>query len=191
MCMRVDLPLDKKIVENQGWVTGPLGRRGSRAVGLLLAKPVLECCNFLSYRFPSPDGKVLGQITWGQICWLALWVPESRLGVDTLFCTVFSDLNARFVSISQSVFSSPLRYMLMTAFTILDIVFFKSKRTAIAKSCEVTHENWRYMTPEVLTDWSQFSRFYSRLISTNMDFCDILKRWIINSMTWPQSVSIV
>ena len=45
------------------------------------AAAVLECCNFLSYRFPSPVGKVLGQMTRGQVCWLALWVPESRLGV--------------------------------------------------------------------------------------------------------------
>ena len=55
--------------------TGPPGRRGPWAAGpsgLLLAKPVLECCDFLSYRFPSPDGKVLGQMTRGQICWLAL-----------------------------------------------------------------------------------------------------------------------
>ena len=48
LCMRVDLPLDK-IVENQDWATGPswaeaagpLGRRGPRAAGLLLAKPCL------------------------------------------------------------------------------------------------------------------------------------------------------
>ena len=26
--MRVDLPLDKKNVENQDWANGPLGRRG-------------------------------------------------------------------------------------------------------------------------------------------------------------------
>ena len=32
-------------------------------------------------------------------------------------------------------------YMLMTAFIILDIVVCKSKRTAIARSCEVTHED--------------------------------------------------
>ena len=56
LCMRVDLPLDKKNVENQDLATGPPGRRGpwaarpsgrlaagpSRpAVDLLLAKPVL------------------------------------------------------------------------------------------------------------------------------------------------------
>ena len=35
--MRVDLPLDKKTVENQDWVTGP---RGRGATGLLLAKPM-------------------------------------------------------------------------------------------------------------------------------------------------------
>ena len=33
---------------------------------------VLEYCNFLSYNFPSPDGKVVGQMTRGQVCWLAL-----------------------------------------------------------------------------------------------------------------------
>ena len=68
LCMRVDLPPDKKIVENQDLATRPPGRRGPWAVGrgpwavgrqafgppsrwaadLLLAKPVLECCNFLS-----------------------------------------------------------------------------------------------------------------------------------------------
>ena len=80
LCMRVDLPLDKKIVENQDQATGPLGRGrpwaaeplGRQAADLLLAKPVLECCNFLSQRFPSPDGKVLGQMSRGQVCWLAL-----------------------------------------------------------------------------------------------------------------------
>ena len=30
------------------------------------AAAVLRCCNFLSYRFHSPDGKVLGQMTRGQ-----------------------------------------------------------------------------------------------------------------------------
>ena len=47
LLMRVDLPLDKKTVENQDWATGPLGlraagplgRRGQWAAGLLLAKP--------------------------------------------------------------------------------------------------------------------------------------------------------
>ena len=38
--------------------------------------------------------------------------------------------------------------MLMTAFTILDIVLCKSKRTAIARSCEVTREDSRFTTPE-------------------------------------------
>ena len=80
LCMRVDLPPDKKIVENQDLATGPSWAvgRGPWAVGrgppsrwavaaadLLLAKSVLECCNFLSYRFPSPDGKVLGQMSRG------------------------------------------------------------------------------------------------------------------------------
>ena len=63
------------------WAAEPLSRRSPGAAGLLLAKPVLECCNFLSCRFPSPDGKVLGQMTRGQVCWLCLWVSESRLGV--------------------------------------------------------------------------------------------------------------
>ena len=64
LCMRVDLPPDKKIVENQDLATRPPGaggrgppglraaepldRRGPWAADLLLAKPVLECCNFLS-----------------------------------------------------------------------------------------------------------------------------------------------
>ena len=48
LCMRVDLPLDKKTVDNQDLATGPLpsraAGRGPRAVGrwaagLLLAKP--------------------------------------------------------------------------------------------------------------------------------------------------------
>ena len=49
--MRVDLPLDKKTVENQDWATGPPGRRtvagrgppgrsGPWAAGLFLAKPL-------------------------------------------------------------------------------------------------------------------------------------------------------
>ena len=43
--MRVDLPLDKKTVENQDWATGPqgrgpLGRPGPWAARLLLAKPL-------------------------------------------------------------------------------------------------------------------------------------------------------
>ena len=33
LCMRVDLPLDKKIVENQDWATRPLSRCGPRAAG--------------------------------------------------------------------------------------------------------------------------------------------------------------
>ena len=33
LCMCVDLPLDKKIVEKRDWATGPLERRGSRAEG--------------------------------------------------------------------------------------------------------------------------------------------------------------
>ena len=67
LCMRVDLPSDKKIVENQDLATRPLGAVGRQAFGplgavgrqafgppsrwaadLLLTKPVLECCNFLS-----------------------------------------------------------------------------------------------------------------------------------------------
>ena len=31
--MRVELPLDKKTVENQDWATGPRGRRGPWAAG--------------------------------------------------------------------------------------------------------------------------------------------------------------
>jgi len=31
--MRVDLPLDKKTVENQDWATGPPGRRASGPLG--------------------------------------------------------------------------------------------------------------------------------------------------------------
>ena len=72
LCMRMDLPPDEKIVENQDLATRPPGRRGPWSVDLLLAKPVLECCNFLSYCFPSPDGKLLGQMSRGQVCWLAL-----------------------------------------------------------------------------------------------------------------------
>ena len=55
--MRVDLPLDKKKLENQGWATGPPGRRGLSAAGpsgavgrwaagLLLAKPSKKSCLF-------------------------------------------------------------------------------------------------------------------------------------------------
>ena len=38
--MRVDLPLDKKTVENQDRASGPPGCRGPWAAGLLLAKPL-------------------------------------------------------------------------------------------------------------------------------------------------------
>ena len=52
LCMRVDLPPDK----NQDLATRPPGAVGRQAFGppsrwaadLLLAKPALECCNFLS-----------------------------------------------------------------------------------------------------------------------------------------------
>ena len=50
-------------------------------------------------------------------------------------CLVLSEMRSLYLSIS---FSSPLWYIPMTAFTILDILPCKSKRTAIAKSCEVT-----------------------------------------------------
>ena len=33
LCMRVDLPLDKKTVENQDWATGPTGRRAAGPPG--------------------------------------------------------------------------------------------------------------------------------------------------------------
>ena len=33
LCMRVDLPLDKKIVENQDQAAGPLGRRAAGPLG--------------------------------------------------------------------------------------------------------------------------------------------------------------
>ena len=190
LCMRVDLPLDKKLwkIRTRPPATGPSWAVGRRAADLLLAKPVLECCNFLSSRFPSPDGKVLGQMSRGQVCWLALWVPESRLGVffqivDTLFYTVFSDRNERFVSLDR--FFLPCSIYANDRLHILDIVLCKSKRTAIARSCEVTRQDWRLTTPEVWTDGSQFCRFYSRLTSTNMHFCDILKQSIINGMSWP------
>ena len=38
--LRVDLPLDKKTVENQDWASGPPGCRGPWAAGLLLTKPL-------------------------------------------------------------------------------------------------------------------------------------------------------
>ena len=37
--MRVDLPLDKKTVENQGRATGPPGRRAAGPLGLRVAGP--------------------------------------------------------------------------------------------------------------------------------------------------------
>ena len=39
LCMRVDLPPDKKIVENQDLATRPPGRRGPWAVGRRAAGP--------------------------------------------------------------------------------------------------------------------------------------------------------
>ena len=95
------------------------------------AAAVLECCNFLSYRFSSPGGKVLGQMTRGQIYWLALW---SRLGVflklsiPSVVLSSVTETRALYLSIG---FSCPLRYILMTAFTILDIVLLKSKRCPV------------------------------------------------------------
>ena len=73
LCIRVDLSLDKKKM----WKirTWPLG------CGPAFSKTCVRMLNNLSYRFPSPDGKVLGQMSRGQVCWLALGVPESRLGV--------------------------------------------------------------------------------------------------------------
>ena len=35
LCMRVDLPLDRKTVENEDWATGPPGRRRPWAFGPL------------------------------------------------------------------------------------------------------------------------------------------------------------
>ena len=42
LCMRVDLPLDKKIVENQDWATRPLRRCGPRASGRWSARRNLQ-----------------------------------------------------------------------------------------------------------------------------------------------------
>ena len=102
------------------------------------AAAVLECCNFLSYRFPSPVGKVLSQMTRGQACSLS---PRKsarcflKLSIPCFVLSSVTEMHALYLSIG---FSSPLRYMLMTAFTILYIVLWKSKRTATARSCEVT-----------------------------------------------------
>ena len=38
LCTRVDLPLDKKIVENQDWATGPSWTAGRRAFGPAFSK---------------------------------------------------------------------------------------------------------------------------------------------------------
>ena len=60
--MRVDLPLDKKTVENQDWATGPPGHRaagpsGRGAVaGLLLAKP-LPKPSFARALYPRDGGR--------------------------------------------------------------------------------------------------------------------------------------
>ena len=57
---------------------GPSWAVGRRAAGRLDRGPafiktrVRMLLFFLSYRFPSPDGKVLGQMSRGQVCWLAL-----------------------------------------------------------------------------------------------------------------------
>ena len=42
LCMRVDLPLDKKIVENQDWATRPLSRCTPRALGRWSARRNLQ-----------------------------------------------------------------------------------------------------------------------------------------------------
>ena len=72
-----------------------------------------------------------------------------KLSISCFVLSSETEIRALYLSIG---FSSPLRYMLMTAFTILDIVLCKSKWTAIARSCEVTREDWRLTTPEVLID---------------------------------------
>ena len=94
-----------------------------------------------SYRLASPVSKVRSnhcQMIRGQVCRLALWVPESRLGrvffklsIPCFILSSVTDMRALYLSIG---FSSPLRYMLTTAFTILNNVLCKSKRTAIARS---------------------------------------------------------
>ena len=126
-------------MENQDLAAGPPGRRGPWAVGrgppgfraaeplgrwaadLLLAKPVLECRNFLSYRFPSPDGKVLGQMSRVQVCWLNCSLSPRKparcylkLSIPCFVLSSVTEMRALYLSID---FSSPLRYMLMTAFT--------------------------------------------------------------------------
>ena len=67
LCMRMDLQLDKKTVENQDWATGPLratGPSGPRAVGhwamgLLLAKPIEYMIYFIiSFSFSSRSNKL-------------------------------------------------------------------------------------------------------------------------------------
>ena len=39
LCMGVDLPLDKKTVENRDWATGPPGRRAAGLLGRRVAGP--------------------------------------------------------------------------------------------------------------------------------------------------------
>ena len=63
---------------------------------------------------------------------------NSDFSVPCFVLSSVTEMRALYLSIG---FSSPVRYMLMTAFTILDIVLCKSKRTAIARSCEVTRED--------------------------------------------------
>ena len=73
LCMRVDLPPDKKKMwKIRTWspgrrAAGPPGRRGPWAVGRQAFGPL--------------GRRGLGQMNRGQVCWLALRVPESRLGV--------------------------------------------------------------------------------------------------------------
>ena len=40
LCMRVDLPLHKKIVDNQDWATGPLGGRVAGPLGVWATGPL-------------------------------------------------------------------------------------------------------------------------------------------------------
>ena len=58
LCMRVDLPLDKKTMENQDWATGPPGRRAAGPSWAVGRGPV-------GFRAAGPLGR-LGPLALGR-----------------------------------------------------------------------------------------------------------------------------
>lgn len=105
------------------------------------AAAVLECCSFLPCCLPSPDGKVLGQITRESLMAFSLSLNKSarcflKLSIPCFILSAVTEICALHILIR---FSLTLRYILMTTCTALDIMLCKIKRTATAMLCKSTH----------------------------------------------------